>query len=67
VLIIRVEGEEPLSPDSKGLKYGAQEPSLLRAHGVYGYVLLGRPLVITSNARHPEGPRALHDTVHSYV
>jgi hypothetical protein len=34
--VVRIEGEEPLSPDSKGLESDAQEPSLLRAPGLYG-------------------------------
>jgi hypothetical protein len=63
--VMHVEREEPLSPDSMGLEFGAQEPSLLRAHGVYGYVLSGGALPVTSNAWHPEGPWASHDTVHS--
>jgi hypothetical protein len=50
VLAMYVEGEEPLSPDSKGLESGAREPTLLRAHGVYGYVLSGGVLAVTSNA-----------------
>jgi hypothetical protein len=51
VLVLRVEGEEPLSPDSKGLESGARELSLLRAHGVYGYVLPGGAPMVMSNAR----------------
>jgi hypothetical protein len=50
MLVMRVEGEEPL-----------------RAHGVYGYVLPGGPVAVTSNARHQEGPRVSHDTVRSKV
>jgi hypothetical protein len=50
MLVMHVEREEPLSPDSMGLEFGAQEPSLLRAHGVYGYVLSGGALPVTSNA-----------------
>jgi hypothetical protein len=56
VLVVHVEGEEHLSPDSKGLESGAREPSLLRAHGVYGWVRpTGAPAVMF-NARHLEGP-----------
>jgi hypothetical protein len=50
MLVMRVEGEEPL-----------------RARGVYGYVLPGGPVAVTPNARHQEGPRVSHDTVHSKV
>jgi hypothetical protein len=32
--IMRVEGEEPLSPDSKGLESVDRGPSSLRAHGI---------------------------------
>jgi hypothetical protein len=65
VPVMRVEGEEPLSLDSKDLESHAREPSLLRARDIYGYVLLGGPLIVTSNARHLKGPRASHDMVHS--
>jgi hypothetical protein len=54
-----------LSLNSKCLESGAREPSLLRARGVYGYVLLGGASAVTSNAQHSEGPWASHDTVHS--
>jgi hypothetical protein len=67
VSVLRVEGEEPLSPDWKCLESGARELSLLRARGVYGYVLPGGAPAVMSNARHSEGPRASHDTVLSYV
>jgi hypothetical protein len=63
--VMRVEGEEHLSPVSKGLESGARKPSLLRARDVHGYVLPGGGPAITSNAWHPEGPQASHDTVRS--
>jgi hypothetical protein len=52
---MHVEGEEPISPDWKGLESGAREPSLLRARCVYGYVLSGgaqwlRPTLSTRKA-----------------
>jgi hypothetical protein len=46
--VMRVEGEEPPSPDSKGFEFGARELSLLGARGVYGYVLSGGAPAVTS-------------------
>jgi hypothetical protein len=65
VSVMHVVGEELLSPDSKGLESGARGPSLLRARGVYGYVLPGGAPMVMSKARCPEGPRALYDIVRS--
>jgi hypothetical protein len=61
--VMHVEGEEPLSLNLKGLESSAQEPSLLRARGIYSYVLPGSAPTVMSNARQPAGPRALYDMV----
>jgi hypothetical protein len=61
--VMCVEREDPLSLDSKGSLSGAREPSWLRARGVYCYVLLGGGPTVASNAWHPEGPQASHDTM----
>jgi hypothetical protein len=63
--IMRVEGEEHLSPDLKGLEFGARKPSLLRLHGIYGWVPPGGASTVTFNAWHLEGPWASLDTVRS--
>jgi hypothetical protein len=39
--VMRVEWEEPLSPDLKGLVSGCSRTFLQRARGAYGYVLPG--------------------------
>jgi hypothetical protein len=63
MLVMPDEGEDPPSPNAKGLESGAREPSLLRARGIYGYVPLGGASMVTSNARHLEGPWASCDMV----
>jgi hypothetical protein len=65
--VMHVEGEGPQSPNSKDLESGAREHFLLRARGVYGYVLSGGAPPVASNTCHPKGPLASHDTVCSYV
>jgi hypothetical protein len=42
--VMRVEGEVPLSPDSRGLESGTREPSCKGHVGVYSYVLSSQTL-----------------------